>query len=99
MLPGVLVDGGPEGVVDVAETVPEDVAEPDQHRQPDAAELQVVGELLQVDRARRVLGRMDEDVAVTRNGKVALPPAVHFVQLGRVADGENLARLKGAGPR
>ena len=48
----VLRDGGLERVVDVAEPVPEDVAEPDEHRQPDAAQLQVIDELLEVDGLR-----------------------------------------------
>ena len=59
----VLRDGRLEGVMDVPEPVPEDVAEADEHRQLDAAQHQVVGELLEVDGLRRVLGRMDEDMA------------------------------------
>ena len=68
-LVAVLVDRRLEGVVDVAEPVPQDVGEAEQHRQPDAAELQVIGELLQVDRARRILGRVGEDVAFARRSR------------------------------
>ena len=89
----VLRDGGLEGVVDVAEPVAEDVAEADEHRDLDPAQHQVVGELLEVDGLRRILGRMDQDVTRRRDGEVALPPAVHFVELGGVADGEGLSRL------
>ena len=89
----VLRDGRLEGVVDVSDPVAEDVAEADEHRQLDPAQHQVVGELLEVDRLRRVLGRMDEDVARRRDGKVALAPPVDLVELGRVADGEGLSRL------
>ena len=89
----VLRDGRLEGVVDVADAVPEDVAEPDEHGQLDAAQHQMIGELLEVDRLGGVLGRMDQHVTRGRDGEVALPPAVDFVEFGRVADGESLARL------
>ena len=39
---------------------------------------------------------MDQHVARRRDGKVALPPAVHLVEFGRVADGKGFARLPGA---
>ena len=58
----VLRDRRLEGAVDVAEPVAEDVAEADEDRQLDAAQLQVIDQLLQVDRPGRVLGRVDEDV-------------------------------------
>ncbi len=89
----VLRDGRLEGVVDVAEPVAEDVAEADEHRDLDPAQQQVVGELLEVDGLRRILGRMDEDMTRRRDGEIALPPPVDFVELGRVADGEGLACL------
>ncbi len=62
--------------------------------QLDAAQHQMVGELLEVDRLGRVLGRMDQDVTRGRDGEVALPPAVDLVEFGRVADCESLARLQ-----
>ena len=77
----VLRDGSLKRVVDVTEPMPEDVAEPDEHRQIDAACLQVVGELLQVDRLRRVLRRMHEDVPRVAHGEVPLPPPGDLVQL------------------
>ena len=94
-LPLVLVlrDGGAEGVVDVADAVAEDVAEPDEHRQPDAAQQQVIGQLLQIDRPRRILRRMHEHVPGRRDREVALAPAVHLVEIGGVADGKGLAGL------
>ncbi len=45
----VLGDGGVEGGVNVAKAVLQDVREPNQHRQADAAELEPVDQLLQVD--------------------------------------------------
>ena len=89
----VLGDRGLEGVVDVADAVAEDVAEPDEHRQLDAAQQQVVGELLQVDGARRVLGRVDEHMPGRGDREVALTPPLDLVELGRVADGKDLSRL------
>ena len=53
----VLGDRRLKGVVDVAEPVPQDVAEPDEQRKADAAQLQVIGQLLEIDGARRVLRR------------------------------------------
>ena len=47
----VLRDRGLERVVDVAEAVSQDVAEADENGKVDAASLQVVDELLQIDRA------------------------------------------------
>jgi hypothetical protein len=81
--------------VDVAEAVPEDVPEANEHRQPDAAELQVISELFQVDRTGAVLRRMDEDVAVGGDRKVALAPPLNLVQFRGVADGEDFTRLPG----
>ena len=46
----VLGDGRLERARDVGEPLPQDVAKPDEDRQPDAAQLQVIDELLQVDR-------------------------------------------------
>ena len=75
----VLVDCGLKGVVDVAEPVAQDVAKPDQHRQPDAAQHQVIGQLLQIDCVRGILRRMDEHVAVGRDREVSLAPAIDLV--------------------
>ena len=74
-----------EGVVDVADAVAEDVAKPDEHRQLDAAQQQVIGELLQIDGARRILRRVHEHVAGRGDREVALTPAVHLVEIGGVA--------------
>ena len=48
-LVAVLVDGRLEGVVNIAEPVAEDVGKAKEHRQPDSAEHQVIGQLLEVD--------------------------------------------------
>ena len=80
----VLRDGRLERAVNVGEPLPEDVAEPDEDRQPDAPELQVIDELLQVDRTLGILGRVHADVAVRADGEVAFPPAIDLVELRRV---------------
>ena len=77
----VLRDRRLEGVEDVAEPLLEDVAEPDQDRQADAAQLQVVDQLLQVDGLAGVLGGVHPDVAVRRDGEVVLAPAFDLVEL------------------
>ena len=49
----VLLDGGLEGVVDLADAVAQDVGEAEQDRQLDAAGLQLIDQLLEVDRLGR----------------------------------------------
>ena len=88
-----LGDGGLEGVVDVPDAVAEDVAEPDQHRQLDPAQHQMIGQLLQIDGAVRVLRGMNQHVASRRDREVALAPAVDFIQFRGVVDGKDLACL------
>ena len=87
----VLRDGRLKRAVNVGEPLPEDVAKPDQDRQADAAQLQVIDELLQVDRALGILGGVDADVAVRADGEVALAPALDFVELRRVGHGPRIA--------
>ncbi len=89
----VLRDRGAEGVVDVANAVAQDVAEPEEHREPDPAQQQVVGQLLQIDGPGRILRRMHEHVPGRRDREVAFTPAVHLVEIGGVADGKCLAGL------
>ena len=92
----VLRDRGPEGVMDVADAVAQDVAEPDEHRQLDPAEQEVIGELLEVDRARRILRRVHEHVTGRGDRKIALSPPLHLVELGGIGDGEGPSRLPAA---
>ena len=86
-----LADGGLERAVDVGEPLPEDVAEADEDRQADAAQLQVIDQLLQVDPALGILRRVDADVAVRADGEVALAPALDLVELGGVGDRPRIA--------
>jgi hypothetical protein len=50
--------------VDVAEPVFQDVGEANEDREADAAQLETIDQFLQVNRAGRILGRVDLDVAV-----------------------------------
>ncbi len=59
-----LRDGRLKGLVDVLQPVLEDVAESHERRQADAAQLQMVDQLLQIDRAVRLFRRVDFDVTV-----------------------------------
>ena len=48
------------------------------------AQLQPVDQLLQIDRALGILGRMDANVPVAVDRKIALAPPRHFIQLGGI---------------
>src|SRR5262249_53783745 len=68
-----------EGVVDLADAVAEDVGEAEQDRQLDAAGLEVVEELLEVDGVVGPLVGVDDDVAVLVDREVALAPVADTV--------------------
>ena len=55
-----------------------------EHRQADAAQLQAIDQLLQVDGACRILGRVHLHVTGGVHREVAVAPARHLVQLARV---------------
>ena len=72
--------------MDVTEAMLQDVGESDEHRKADAAELEAIDELLQVDGAGRVLGWMDLHVAIVIDREVSVAPARHLVELAGVVD-------------
>ncbi len=74
-------DGGLKGRVQLAEAMLEDVGEADQDGQIDAAQHQRVDQFLEVDRARRVLFRVHQHVAIVADRKVALAPARHVIKV------------------
>ena len=82
-----------EGVVDLADAVPEDVGEAEQDRQLMPRSCELIDQFLQVDRAQRILGRVDVDVAVVADREVALAPALDFVELGRFGGGPVFAHV------
>ena len=77
----VLGDGALERRVDLAEPVLEDVGEAQQDGRAQAAQLQAIDQALEVDAARRLLGRMHLQVALLVDREVALPPALDVVEL------------------
>ena len=77
----VLGDGGLKGAVQLAQTVLQDVGEADQNGQVDAAQHQRVDQFLEVDRARGVLFRVDQDVPVVADRKIALAPTGDVVEI------------------
>ena len=92
----VLGDRRLEGVSNIADPVAEDVAESDEHGQLNAAEHQMVGQLLEIDGAGRILRRVDQHVTRRRDGEVSLTPTVDLVEVGGVGGGKNLTRLPAA---
>src|SRR4029079_17676962 len=90
-----LGDGGLEGLMDVLQPVRQDVAKPDECWQADATTLQVVYELLEIDRTIGILGWVDFDLPVCPDREVSLPPSLDFVQLRRIGDSPGLAHVMG----
>ena len=73
----------------------QDVSKPYQRRQVDAPQLQMIDQLLQVDRAVNLFRRVDLDVSVLANRKVALPPAGNLVHLGGIDRGPGFPDVVG----
>ena len=86
-LVAVLGDGVLERLVHLAQAVLQDLAEADQDGQGDAAQLQIVRQLLQIDAALRIFGGVHPHVPVLADGEVALAPSGDVVQLGSVGGG------------
>ena len=80
----VLGDGVLERRVDLADAVLEDVGEADEDRGAQAAQLEPVDQLLQIDRPGGVTGRVHLHVPGLVHREVALAPARHLVELGGV---------------
>ena len=68
-------------------------AEADQDRQRDAAELQIVDQLLQIERAVRFLVGMHPEVAVVADGKIAFAPTGDVVKLAGLGGGPAVGRF------
>src|SRR5262249_7065271 len=81
-----LADGGLEGVVDLANAVPQDVREAKEDGQLDAARLELLDQVEQVNRLVGTLGRVYVDVAGLVDGKVTFAPMFDAVHLQGVAD-------------
>ena len=73
--------------MNLAQPVFQNFAEANQDRRMDAAQNELIDQLFQIDAARVVFGRMNPEMPVRSDGKVAFSPRVHIVELGCVADG------------
>jgi hypothetical protein len=79
-----LLHGVGEDAVNLSEPVLQDFGEPQQDRQVDAADLQPVDELFEVDALGRILVGMHQQVAGRTDGEVTIAPAGDLVQVGGV---------------
>ena len=70
-----LVDCRLKRVVDFAQAMLENLGEADQNRQIDAAQLQPIDQLLQIDRALGILRRVDANVPLVVDREVSVAPA------------------------
>jgi len=86
-----LGDGGLKSAVNIREPLTKDVAEADQNRQPDATQLQVIDQLLEIDCPLRIFRGVHAYVPIGPDRKVALAPAIDLVEFRRVRDGPGIA--------
>ena len=75
-----------KGVVDLADAVAEDVGEAQQDRQLDAAGLELIDQLLEVDRLVGAFVRVDGDVARLVDAEIAFAPVANAVGFDGVLD-------------
>ena len=88
-----LGDGVLKGLVHLAQPVLQNFAEADQDGQRDAAQLQVVDQLFEIDAARRVLVGAHPHVAVGPDREVAFAPTSDIVELAGLGDRPAVGRL------
>ena len=74
-----LPNGVLKGLVDLADAMAQNIGEPNQDGQLNAAGLELVYQPLQVDGLLRVLVGMDRDVAELVDAKIALAPVLDAV--------------------
>src|SRR5439155_24683082 len=80
------LDGGAKGVLNLADTVTENVGEAKEDGQLDAARLQLVGQFLKVDRLVFALRRVDGNVAGGVDAEVAFAPVANAVGFHGILD-------------
>src|SRR5580698_8134576 len=69
-----------------AEAVLQDFAEADQQRKGDTAELEIIDQFLEIDAAGGLFIRMDPEVSIFADGKIAFSPAGDVVELASLSD-------------
>ena len=80
----VLLHGRREHPVDLPQAVLEDLGESQEDRQVDAANLQPIDELLEVDALGGVLVGVHQQVAGGAHRKIPVAPTGHLVEVGRI---------------
>ena len=88
-----LGDGVLKRLVNFAQAVLQNVAEANQDRQGDAAQLELIDQFLQIDRAVGVFIRVDAYMAVGTDGEIALAPTGDVVKFRRFGDGPAVGGL------
>ncbi len=73
-----------KGAVNFAQAMLQNIGEANQNWQIDAAQLQPIDQLLQIDRPLRILGGVHANVPIAVHRKVAIPPPRHFVQFSGI---------------
>ncbi len=86
----ILANGRLEGVLDLADAMAEDIREPQQDRQLNAALLELIDQLFQVDRLARDLVGMNRDVPGSIDTEIAFPPVTNAISFDRIL---NLPRI------
>ena len=82
----VLANGRAEGIVDLADAMAEDVREPQQDRQLNAALLELIDQLLQVDRLAGILVGMNRHVPLGIDPEIILAPVANAVRFQGIID-------------
>ncbi len=82
----VLANGRAEGVVDLADAMAEDIREAKQDRQLDAALLELIDQLLEVDRLAGVLVGMNGYVPLGVDPEIVLAPVANAVRFQGIID-------------
>jgi hypothetical protein len=75
-----------EALAELADARREDVREADQHREVETAMLEVVHQLLEIDRGTAVAARSNLDVAEAVDRDEARAPSVNVVEIYRILD-------------
>ena len=81
-----LANGRAERIVDFADPVAEDIREPKQNGQLNAALLELIDQFLEVDRLRRVFVGMNGYVPLGVDSEIVLAPKANAVKFQRVID-------------
>src|SRR5262249_45365910 len=83
-----------KGVMQLAQTVLQNLSEPNENRQIDAAQDKTIYQRLQIRTAVGILVRMNPHLAVFSDGEIALAPGRDVIEFPRVRNRPTLRWLK-----